>query len=86
MTTGHWIMIFLLCSLVTFAIWDVVAFKSGRTTMSRIIIQASYKHKWARILALIFVGGVISVGFWLVPHLCLPQVFLNLFHGYWGCL
>ena len=79
MNTGEYILAFLISSLFIFAAWDILAFKTGKTTASRIVINLSKRKKSYAVLALLFSIGVIFVGIWLVFHWESPCVLFDKF-------
>jgi len=79
MNTGAWLTLFLVASLTIFAIWDVWAYVTGRTTMSRWVIKMSKKVTWIGYIFLIFSTGITLVGFWLLFHWELPCILFNRF-------
>lgn len=77
MQSQHWIGLFLIFGLATFAIWDVYLFLAGKTTLSRYVIEKSKKSRVWAYMALIFAISITCLGIWLFFHLELNCILFN---------
>lgn len=79
MQTGNWILIYTVLSILIFILWDVIAWKTGKATMSQIVIKASKNSFLHLLIASIFCWLIIIVGFWLIFHWELISIFKSYF-------
>lgn len=68
MQSQHWIIIFFITSLAIFSMWDVYLFISGKTTLSRYVINKSKKSKTWAYSSFLFVFFILIISVWLFFH------------------